>query len=81
MAVFNMVAPKIVFALGIMNLLTGLTLYFSCRCFPVGKVGKQMMQKEWFKKFYKYHCAIWKIFWTSVIIHVALAIAVFRIPF
>jgi hypothetical protein len=81
MTAFAIIAPKIVFILGIINLLTGLTLYFSCRCIPMGKRGKQLMQKEWFKKYYKYHCVIWKIFWPSVIIHIVLAIMVFRIPF
>jgi hypothetical protein len=81
METFYTIAPKIIFILGIFNVLTGLTLYVTCRCIPMGRTGKQLMQKEWFKKFYKYHCVIWKIFWPSVIIHASLAIAIHRIPF
>lgn len=81
MQIFHTVAPRVVFILGIVNLLTGLSIYFTCRCIPVGKMGKQLMQKEWYKNFYKYHCVIWKIFWPSVIIHAILAIITFGFPF
>ena len=78
--IFYQVAPNIIFILGIVNLLTGFTIFFSCRCLPTSKIGKGLMQKGWYKNFYQYHCLIWKIFWPSVIIHAILAIVFFGIP-
>lgn len=81
METFYAVAPKFIFALGLVNLLTGFTIFFTCRCLPTAKISKGLMQKEWYKNFYKYHCVIWRIFWPSVIVHATLAILVYGIPF
>jgi len=80
MDTFYAVAPRFIFALGLVNLLTGFAIFFTCRCVGSANIGKQLMQKEWYKTFYKHHCVIWKIFWPSVIIHATLAIIFFGIP-
>lgn len=80
METFYAIAPRIIFSLGIINVLSGFAIFFSCRCIGSAAIGKRLMQKEWYKTFYKYHCVIWRIFWPSVIIHATLAIIFFGIP-
>jgi hypothetical protein len=78
---FNaLAATRTLFALGIVNLVTGLAVFFSCRCFPGSKIGKGLMKHRWYQRFFKLHCYIWWVFWTSVIIHAILAIVYIGIP-
>ncbi len=75
------VATRLVFILGIVNLITGALVLFSCRCLPTSKIGSKLMQHAAYKRFYKYHCYIWWAFWTSVIVHAVLVIVFLGIPF
>jgi hypothetical protein len=74
-------AMRILFILGIINLITGLLIFFSCRCLPGSKIGKGLMKHPWYQKFFKLHCYIWWIFWLSVVIHAVLAIVYIGWPF
>jgi hypothetical protein len=77
----TIIAIRIMFVLGIVNLLTGLAIFFSCRCLPGSRLGKGLMKYKWYQKFFKWHCYIWWIFWTSVVIHAILAIMYAGWPF
>ena len=77
---FYVIAPRIIFFLGIVNLLTGLLVFFSCRCLPGSKIGAALMQKPPYKSFYKWHCHLWKVFWPSVLVHTILALTFFGWP-
>ena len=77
---FYVIAPRVIFILGMLNLLTGLLVFFSCRCLPGSKIGAVLMQKPLYKSFYKWHCHIWKVFWPSVIVHTILALVFFGWP-
>lgn len=72
---------RLIFILGIVNLVTGALILFSCRCLPTSKIGKSWMQNDTYKRFYKYHCYLWWVFFPSVIIHIIFAIGAFGIPF
>jgi hypothetical protein len=74
-------ATRILFVLGIINLVTGLLIFFSCRCLPGSKIGKGLMKHPWYQKFIKLHCYIWWIFWASVVIHAILAMIYIGWPF
>ena len=74
-------AIRILFILGIVNLVTALLILFSCRCLPGSKLGKGLMKYRWFQKFFKLHCYIWWIFWISVVAHAILAIIYYGVPF
>jgi hypothetical protein len=74
-------ATRILFVLGIINLVTGLLIFFSCRCLPGSKIGKGLMKHPWYQKFFKLHCYIWWIFWASVVIHAILAMIYIGWPF
>jgi hypothetical protein len=74
MDIFNLLAIRLLFILGIVNVVTGLLIFFSCRCLPGSRIGGKLMKYQPYQRFYKYHCYIWKVFWPSVIIHALLAI-------
>jgi hypothetical protein len=82
MSLFHSVlASRIIFIFGIINLVTILAIVFSCRVFPTSKVLKPLTKNKPFQKFYKYHGYIWWVFWASVIIHAVFAIGQLGVPF
>ncbi|OGN99049.1 MAG: hypothetical protein A2Y58_00445 [Chloroflexi bacterium RBG_13_51_52] len=76
-----LVATRILFVLGIVNVITGLLIFFSYRCLPGSKLGKNLMKYRWYQKYFKLHCYIWWIFWLSVIVHAIFAIVYIGWPF
>lgn len=76
---YSVASHWITFILFIVNLVTDVLIFFSCRCIagvvPVGR----LMKLGWFKRFYLYHY-YWWVFWVSVIVHVALGILRSGIP-
>jgi len=70
----TLTAMRVLFSLGIVNLVTGLLVFFSCRCLPGSKWGKNLMKYQWYQRFFKLHCYIWWIFWISVVVHAIFAI-------
>ena len=83
MAIFqSVIAARIIFILGISNLLLGLLVLFTCRCIPgLKNIGPGLMQNPIYKSLFKYHCYLWWFFWTSVIVHAVFAIGLVGIPF
>jgi hypothetical protein len=77
----SLVFGKIIVALGITNLVTGLFVYFTCRCVPGWQLTKPLMQHGWYQRIFKWHCRIWWVFWTSVVVHAVLAIGYFGWPY
>lgn len=75
-----LVTVRLIVALGIVNLVTGGLLFFSCRCLPGSRLGKRLMKYPVYQRFYKYHCYVWRVFWPSVIIHATLALIFFGWP-
>lgn len=75
-----LLAIRLIIVLGIVNLVTGALIFFSCRCLPGSKLGNRLMKHQGYQRFYKYHCYIWRVFWPSVMIHAILAIIFFGWP-
>jgi len=75
------VAIKILKALGYTNLLFLLLTFFSCRCLAGRKLTKWLVQYDWYRKFYKWHCWFWWGFYVSVIIHSLIAWYLFGFGF
>jgi hypothetical protein len=71
---------RLIVILGIINLVTGVLIFFSCRCLPGSRLGARLMKYKSYQRFYKYHCYIWRIFWPSVMIHTILALIFFGWP-
>lgn len=77
----GLVALRMLFILGIVNVVAGLAIFFTCRCLPGSKIGKGLMKHHWYQRFFKFHCYIWWIFWASVMVHAILAIKYIGWPF
>jgi hypothetical protein len=75
-----LLTTRLIFILGIINLVTGTSIFFSCRCIPGSGLGKRLMKYQGYQRFFKYHCYIWWIFWPSVIVHATLALILFGWP-
>lgn len=69
-----LVVTRLIIILGIINVTAGLLIFFSCRCLPGAKIGTWLMKHQSYQRYYKYHCYIWRVFWTSVISHALLTI-------
>ena len=72
---------KLVYILGITNLVSILLVFFSCRCLSGVKFVIGMMKYDWYKKFYSMHCIYWWIFAISVVLHVILSFLMLGSPF
>lgn len=69
-----LLATRLIIILGIVNLTTGVLIFFSCRCLPGSKLGSKLMKHPAYQRFFKYHCYLWRIFWPSVMLHGILAV-------
>ena len=77
----SIIGARIIFITAIVNIVTILLIYLSCRCLPTSRLGKNWMKNITFKNFYKFHCYLWWIFGISVVIHVVFAIVRLGVPF
>ena len=75
------IAAPVIFILGIVNIVMGLLILLSCRCIPGLKLADGLMKYPAYKRFYRYHCYIWWVFWPSVLVHAVFAIMFFGVPF
>lgn len=73
-------AIKLVYILGLTNLIGLLLVLFSCRCIMSIK-PERLSKSKFYVKFYKYHCFYWWFFVISVAIHSIIAITSFGNPF
>ena len=70
------ILQKIVFVLGIVNLISLFLVLFSCRCM-MGTIVSRLVRYNWYKKFYSFHGYYWWIFIISVLLHSVLAVIVY----
>ncbi len=75
------IAMRVLFSLGMVNLVTGLLVFFTCRCLPGFQWAKFLMKYRWYQRIFKLHCYFWWIFWASVITHAIFAIIYVGWPF
>lgn len=64
---------KVLIASGATNIAFLLLLLFSCRCFGASGYAARLFNREWFKRFYAWHCVVWRGLFISVLIHTAAA--------
>ncbi len=81
----SVAAIRVVFALGIVNVVSGLLVFLTCRCTPGGRltmlVTGNLMKYSAYRRFYSIHCYIWWVFWTSVMVHAIFAMASIGVPY
>ncbi len=71
---------QVIYVLGVINIVSGLFILFSCRCMLYTLVGK-MQKYSWYRRFYRMHNIYWWIFFASVFLHSTLAFIFFGNPF
>jgi len=81
MEIFYSIAIWLIVISGILVLVSGLLIFFSCRCIPEWKLTSGLMNHEKYKRFFKTHCNIWWVFWVLVIVHATIAIVYLVSPF
>jgi len=77
----SIIATRLIFILGITNLVTGGLILLTCRCIPGLKISGNLTRYATYRRFYKYHCYIWLVFLVSVATHAVFAIGSIGIPF
>ncbi len=68
---------KILYLLGLSNLLFFFLIFLSCRCVMGRQVFEWLWKNSWYQKFYAYHCYLWWGFFLSVLAHTLIALALF----
>lgn len=82
MGIFSETAvARLIFILGITNLVAVTLIFLSCRCTPGLVIIGKLMKYRAYQRFYKYHCYIWWVLWTSVVVHAVFAISSVGVPF
>lgn len=76
----TVLAARIIFILGIINIVFGVLAYFTCRCVPGSKIASKLMDFGWYQRVYSWHCYIWLIFWVSAIVHAVFALLFYGWP-
>jgi hypothetical protein len=71
---YSVGAGRVIFVLGIVNLLSVILLYSSCRSTISSSLGAWLMKHPAYKSFSRYHGYIWWVLWPSVLIHAFLAV-------
>lgn len=77
----SLLAVRLLFVFSLLNIILGITVFFSCRCLPGFKFAQGIMKNKIYLSFYKFHCWIWLMFLISVMIHAILAINIIGFPF
>ncbi|OHA53075.1 MAG: hypothetical protein A2991_00935 [Candidatus Terrybacteria bacterium RIFCSPLOWO2_01_FULL_58_14] len=72
---------KLVYLLGISNLLGLGIVFITCRCFPGMRWLKPFWGAKWYQKLYRTHCWWWYFFLLSVLLHAVFAIVLYGNPF
>lgn len=75
------IANKVVFSLGIINLVTAGLIFSTCRCVPGLKITRKLTRYRAYQRLLRYHCYLWWPFWTSVAVHLIFGIAAIGWPF
>jgi hypothetical protein len=70
----SLFVARLIFILGIVNIVTAILIAGSCRCIPSLAILGRITKYSAYQKFYRYHCHIWKVLWPSILIHAFLAL-------
>ncbi len=69
------IADTVMLVTGIINGVTVLLLFFTCRFVPRFKLTGSLIHKSWYRPLYKYHTYIWWVLLPSVIVHVIFTVS------
>ncbi len=54
----SVVVPRLVFILGVVNIVSRLAIFFTCRCIPGLNIGAWLMKYAAYQRFYQFRCYI-----------------------
>jgi hypothetical protein len=77
---YSLAAGRLIFILGVLNIVCVLWLFMSCRCLPGSRLARNLMQHPRYKRFFSWHCYVWWVFLPSVVLHALLAVLRFGWP-
>lgn len=76
-----MLAARLVFILGITNLLIVLSIFVSCRCILGSAAGARLMKMGWYAGLCRHHCHLWYLLGVSITLHIIVAASLLGFPF
>ena len=76
----SIIVGRLIFILGVVNIVAAILIFGSCRCLPGSRLMGKLMNYAKYKRFFGYHCYIWRVFWPSVVVHAFLALMLFGWP-
>jgi hypothetical protein len=71
---------RLIIILGAIDFILVLLVLGSCRCLGGSKLASRLMNNPKYRKFFKYHCYLWWLFWPTLIAHAFLGIMFFGWP-
>lgn len=74
-------AARILFASGLLVLVTSVLIMLSCRCVPAKGALSSVRQAPWFQGLFRRHCILWRVFVVVLIVHVIFAVGFLGLPF
>ena len=72
---------RVIFLLGVINLLSLVMVFFSCRCLIGHRFVERMWKYGWYRLYHQGHCYYWWLLAISVFLHSAIALALYGNPF
>jgi hypothetical protein len=82
MAFFKTIeAVRILFAAGLVLLLTSVFIILSCRCIPSKGALGTLRRAAWFQRLFRRHCVLWGVFVCALVVHVVFAVGFLGSPF
>ncbi|MCK9356120.1 MAG: hypothetical protein M0R22_03080 [Dehalococcoidia bacterium] len=74
-------AARILFASGLLVLVTSVLIMLSCRCVPSKGALSSVRRMSWFQGLFKRHCILWRVFVVVLVVHVVFAVGFLGLPF
>ncbi len=76
-----LLATRLVFILGITNLLLVSSIFVSCRCILGSAAGARLMKMGWYASLSRHHCHLWYLLGVSMTLHIIIAVYLLGFPF
>ncbi len=71
---------KVLYLLGISNLVFLVLVFLTCRCVMGRQLFEFLWKRPWYQKVFNYHCYLWWGFFLSVLAHTLIAFGLFGNP-
>lgn len=76
-----LLAAKITYIFGIINIIGLLLVFFTCRCLMGKRITEFLWRRQWYQRVYQTHGIWWWVFFISVVLHIIFALIAYGNPF